>query len=136
MTDSTAHNVGVIDKVCKELDIEEADTPKTLLCNVHPLMMFQKKLKELYDEIQYSFGHKKLDSCFTVELDFQQENFILKAIKCLSNFVNEDNSSKPWNRYVHFTEYIAPKKNETQSLKDHRLNRLSDCCLVVLHASL
>ncbi|XP_066919585.1 uncharacterized protein [Clytia hemisphaerica] len=31
MSDSTAHNFGVIELVCEELDIE--DVPKTLLCN-------------------------------------------------------------------------------------------------------
>ena len=88
----------------------------------------------MYSEIQLSFGSKKLDDCFTVDVDFKRENFILKAIKCLTNFVNEENSAKPWNRFSHFSQYIAPKQNETISLKDHRFNRLNDCCcLVVLH---
>ena len=39
MTDSTAHNMGVIDEVCSDLG---SDTkPTSLVCNVHPLMMFQ-----------------------------------------------------------------------------------------------
>lgn len=87
----------------------------------------------MYSEIQLSFGSKKLDDCFTVDVDFKSENFILKAIKCLTNFVNEENSAKPWNRFSHFSQYIAPKQNETISLKDHRFNRLNDCCLVFLH---
>ena len=52
-------------------------------------MLFQNKLKELYNDIQLSFGFKRLDECFTVDVDFKNENFVLKAIKCLSNFVNE-----------------------------------------------
>ena len=87
----------------------------------------------MYSEIQLSFGSKKLDDCFTVDVDFKRENFILKAIKCLTNFVNEENSAKPWNRFSHFSQYIAPKQNETIFLKDHRFNRLNDCCLVFLH---
>ena len=110
MTVSTAHNIGVIQKVCGELDVDEADCPKTLLCNIHPLMLFQSKLKEFYDEIQKTFGTKKLDDCFTVDVDFKDENLILKAIKCLTNFVNKENSAKPWNRYSHFSQFIAPKK--------------------------
>ena len=52
--------------------------------------MFQTKLKELYKDIQQSFGSKKLDECFTVDVDFKNENFVLKASKCLTNLVNEE----------------------------------------------
>lgn len=133
MTDSTAHNIGVTSLVCDELGIEESERPKTLLCNLHPLMMFQNKEKEFYSEVQQSFGNKKLDECFTVDIDFKDENFILKAIKCLTNFVNRENSAKPWNRHSHFSKFIAPKKNEVIALKDHRFNRLNDCCLLALY---
>ena len=73
----------------KELNVYEIDRPITLLCNIHPLMLFQNKLKEFYNEIQQSFGAKKLDDCFTVDVDFKDKNFIIKAIKCLTNFVNK-----------------------------------------------
>ena len=133
MSDSTAHNLGVTELLCEDLEIEENDRPQTLLCNIHPLMLFQNKQKELYSEIQQSFGTKKLDDCFTVDVDFKDENFVVKAIKCLTNFVNKENCAKPWNRHSHFSKFIAPKKNETIALKDHRFNRLSDCCLLVLY---
>ena len=116
MTDSTAHNIGVIEKVCQELNVDEADCPKTLLCNIHPLMMFQGKIKEMFSEIQQSFGLKKLDQCFTVDIDFKDENFILKAIKCMTNFVNKENSAKPWNCFSDFCQFISPKVNETIAL--------------------
>jgi len=131
MTDSTAHNIGVIEKVCHELEVSVV--PKTLLCNIHPLMLFQSKLKEFFDDIQQSFGARKLDDCFTVDIDFKDENFVLKSIKCLTNFINKENSAKPWNRYCHFTQFIAPKKNESVELKDHRFNRINDCCLALLY---
>ena len=38
---------------------------------------------------------KAIDDCFTVDMNFKNENFVLKAIKCLTNFVNEENSAKP-----------------------------------------
>ncbi len=107
MTDSTAHNIGVMNMVCEDLDLEDQG-PKTLLCNIHPLM-FQNKLKELYNEIQLSFGSKKLDDCFTVDVDFKNENFILKAINCLT-IANEENSAKPWNRYSHLVRSLLQKR--------------------------
>ena len=55
MTDSTSHNLNVIDLVAEELRAESV--PSTLLCNVHPLMMFQGKIKELYQQIHDSLGN-------------------------------------------------------------------------------
>ena len=43
MSDSTAHNLKVIEKVGEDLDVDKV--PSTILCNVHPLMMFQGKAK-------------------------------------------------------------------------------------------
>ena len=131
MADSTAHNLKVIEKVCEEVGVD--DVPKTLLCNVHPLMLFQSKIKEFFDDIQRSFGTQKLGEAFTVEIDFRDENFVIKSIRCLSNFINKENSAKPWNRHTHFSEFISPKTNLSISLKDHRFNRLQDCCMILLH---
>ena len=50
MTDSIAHNLGVIEDVCEELGIE--DVPDSLVCHVHPLMMLQRKVME--------FGRKSM----------------------------------------------------------------------------
>ena len=42
ITDSTAHNLGVIQDVCEDLELERAPDP--LVCHVHPMMMFQRKV--------------------------------------------------------------------------------------------
>ena len=68
-----------------------------------------------------------------VDVEFTNEFFILKALKCLSNFINKECSSKPWNWCDHLTEFIKPKENQSISLKDHRLNRLNDCFLTVIY---
>ena len=73
MTDSTSHNLEVMDLVSEELGIEYV--PKTLLCNVHPLMMFQGKMKELCQEIHNSLGNKKITDCFLVDVEFKNESF-------------------------------------------------------------
>ena len=48
MTDSTTHNVGVVDLVCNALNVE--NIPQQLFCNVsiYPLIMFQNKIKQLF----------------------------------------------------------------------------------------
>ena len=131
MTDSTSHNLKVIEKICETLEVD--DVPNTLLCNVHPLMLFQRKIKELCQLVHDGFGVKKLSDCFLVDVDFRNESFVVKAIKCLTNFINRDFSAKPWNRCSHFESFIQPKKNMSLSLKDHRFNRLQDCALACLH---
>ena len=104
MTDSTSHNLEVIEQVCNEMEVE--NVPATLLCNIHPLMMLQGKIKELCQEIHDSLGKRKINECFLVDVEFRNESFVVKSLKCLSNFINRDNSAKPWNRYSHFSNFI------------------------------
>ena len=75
--DSTAHNLKVIDKVCQDLDV--SDVPPTLLCNVHPLMMMQLKIKELCQSIHDNIGNQKISECFLVDVEFKSQSFVLKS---------------------------------------------------------
>ena len=96
-------------------------------------MMFQRKVKDVFQEIHDTIGTNAIKDCFLVDVDFRNESFIFKAIHCLIALISSDYSSKPWNRQSHFDSFIQPKKNESISLKDHRFNRLFDCCLSVLY---
>ena len=49
MSDSTAHNLGVVKAVCKDLNVKEV--PGSLLCNAYPLMMFDQKMKEVCQKL-------------------------------------------------------------------------------------
>ena len=88
MTDSTAHNLGVIQDVCAELETE--NEPDSLICNVHPMMMFQRKVKQVWQEIHDAFGTNTIKDCFITDEDFQNESFICKAVNCLCPFTNKD----------------------------------------------
>ena len=131
VTDSTQHNMGVIENVCNEL--KTSSTPDALICHVHPMMMFQNKLKQVFQEIHDALGTNTIKDCFVADIDFKHESFIYKAIACLCSFINHEKSAKPWCYQEHFDLFIAPKKNESLSLKDHRFNRVFDCCLHILH---
>ena len=65
---------------------------------------------------------QKISDCFLVGIEFQNWSFVVKAIKCLSNFINQEYSAKPWNHCNHFEEFIDPKETTSLSLKDHRFN--------------
>ena len=54
MTDSTAHNIGVVQDVCDELETDSI--PDSLFCHIHPMMMFQRKVKAVWQEIHDAFG--------------------------------------------------------------------------------
>ena len=99
MSDSTCHNLKVIEKVCDNLEVE--DVPSTILCNVHPLMMFQTKVKTC-QMLHETLGNEKISNCFMVDVEFRNESFVIKAIQCLSNFISREYSAKPWNRHSHF----------------------------------
>ena len=130
MADSTSHNLTVIENVCEQYDVE---SPKSLVCNIHPLMMFQQKVKGVFQLLHDTLGKEMLVDCFLVDIDFSREDFITKAIMCLTSFINKDYSAKPWNRQKHFDNFISPKVNETLSYKYHRFNRLFKCCMVLVH---
>ena len=49
MTDSKSHNLHVIESVAEDLGVESV--PKTLLCNAHPLMLFQNKTDDVSFQI-------------------------------------------------------------------------------------
>ena len=131
VSDSARHNLGVMEKVCDKLSVSKV--PDALLCHVHPMMMFQRKVKELWKDIHNSFGTMRIRECFIADVNFGNEPFISKALSCLCAFINSDFSEKPWNRQLDFDTFISPKKNESLSLKDHRFNRVSDCCTNILY---
>ena len=131
MSDSTAHNLKVMEKVCEDEGVE--NDPIVLLCNIHPLMMFQRKIKEFCQEFHDMIGKNRIKECFLADTDFHSESFVMKPIKCLSDFICEQYSAKPWNRCNQFGQHIKPKKNITISLKDHQFNRLQGCCLSLMY---
>ena len=48
MTDSTSHNLGLIEEVCAELQTDSV--PDSLVCHVHSMMMFQTKIKAVWQK--------------------------------------------------------------------------------------
>ena len=47
--DSTSHNLGVIEEVCAKLQIDKV--PNTLVCHVHHMIMFKRKIKTVWQNI-------------------------------------------------------------------------------------
>ena len=68
MSDSAAHSLGLVEEVYKNLNIKEV--PGSLLCNIHPLMVFDREMKELCQKLHDCLGGEKLADCFLVDVDF------------------------------------------------------------------
>ena len=96
MTDSTAHNLGVIQEVGAELGAESS--PLSLVSTVHPLMMMQGKVKSVFKEIHDALGTGIIKECFMVNIGFRNGSLFEKALNCLTSFISNEFSSKPWNR--------------------------------------
>ena len=95
--------------------------------------MMQCKVKQLFQVIHDKIGNNGINKCFYVNVDFKSESFPFKAIRCLTSFIDRDFSTKPWNRQKHFDAFIHQKNNESLSLKDHRFNRIFECCYSLVH---
>ena len=78
MNYSTTHNIGVMDLVCNALNVE--NIPHQLFYNVNPLIMFQNKIKELYQKIHDCLGKQKIKEYFLVDVEFQSESFVIKVL--------------------------------------------------------
>ena len=63
MHDSTSHNLKVINNVCERFNVE---APKSLLCNIHPLMMFQRQVKDVFQSVHDTLGKDRIVECFLV----------------------------------------------------------------------
>ena len=95
MTDSTSQNLGVIEMVCEEVQSEYV--PSSLVCIIHPLMIMERKVKQLFQVILDKIGNNEINKSFYIDVDFKSESFLLKAIRCLTSFINRGFSTKLWN---------------------------------------
>ena len=76
MSDSAAHNIGVVNDGCDELDVL-CKFPKALIYNIHPLMMFQRVTKKLLSDINNLLGNAKIKDLFMVDINLTNESFIV-----------------------------------------------------------
>ena len=90
MSDSAAYNIRVIENVCERLEVP--DKPKSTSLNND-----SGTAKEFWSDLHHKFGNTKLSEVFVVDIEFKNESFPTKALKCLSSFINKETSAKPWN---------------------------------------
>lgn len=91
ISNSTFHNVNVKKKHVFEDEGIEENTQKLLSCNVHAVILFPKKVKELCGDILAIIGKKKIKKrLFLVDIVFHSESSTVKSLMNLSNFIRKD----------------------------------------------
>ena len=134
MTDQTSHNLKVEDLVCDKLDVEEQYRDKFhLFCNVHPSLMFLRKLSSFWADIENQICYYKIQANFLVDATNRKDSITEQMIDYCTKLINHDFDHKPWNYAVEFDLHIAPRKNMSVALKDKRFDRLTMCCATLLH---
>ena len=125
MTDSTSHNLGFIQMVCEE--VENEYVLSSLKCNIHPLMMMQRKGKQLFQVIHYKIGINEINKCFTSMFISKVNLFHSKPLdvshpSLIETFLQNHGIDKT------ILMPLSIQKNESLSLKDRRFNRIFKCC--------
>ena len=132
ISDQCKINKGLAEAVAQKLGATHK--PGQVFCNIHPILMFDEKVKKKWSYLERQIGAEKLfPSLNYANLD--QETFMV-SIQCLDGMmalISPGKSHKAWSRYFDFNRYISPKVNRAYCLKDRRFGQLPALCLVALH---
>ena len=108
--------------------------PGQIFCNIHPILMFDEKVKKVWQDLQIGIGAEKIfPSISYSNLDQETTIVILQCLDALMRLVSPSYSHKAWSRYFQFTKFLGNKKNRAFAVKDRRFGALPASCLVGLH---
>ena len=132
MTDQTSHNKKDIKAMVAET-LPSEHVPLHLFCNVHPSLMFNCEVTNLWVDIENTIGKDKIYSKCLVNATTSHNSVTEQALDCTTRLINHDFNHKTWNRADDFDLFIAPRKNFAVNLKDERFDRLTSTCAVVIY---
>ena len=130
MTDATTHNMKVDDVVAEALGTEHL--PDHLLCQAHPVLMFNRVMQKTFKEVDQVIGSEKIFSTFAVAISEQQESVTEQFLDCVTRLVTHDFDHKSWNYADQFDIFIFPEKNPAKRLQKERFNSFTYTAMVGL----
>ena len=133
ITDSVSHNLHVDDLVA--MDLGSDHVPPHLLCHVHVVLMFSRKMMEVIEVIEKRMGPEKIYPALLVNATTHHGSVHEQFVDCVMKFLSADFNHKPWNKSAHFSKHIHPKINRAKGFRTERFNRYVFCCLAVIHHS-
>ena len=116
--------------VCEE--VENEYVLRSLKCNIHPLMMMQRKGKQLFHTIHDKIRINEINKCFMSMLISKLNLFHSKPLyvshpSLIETFLQNCGIDK------NILMPLSIQKNESLSLKDRRINRIFKCCYSLVH---
>ena len=132
ISDQCKVNKGLADTVARKLGVSY--TPGQIYCNIHPILMYDEKLKKYWEMCERKIGADKLfPSLNYANLDQEKFMVTMQCLDAMMALVSPGKSNKSWSQYFKFNKYLDPRENHSYSLKDRRFGQLPALCLVALH---
>ena len=119
ISDQCKTNKGLAKEVAQYMGLEHQ--PGHIFCNIHPILMFDEKVKKVWQDLQIKIGAEKIfPSISYSNLDQDTTIVILQCLDALMRLVSPSYSHKAWSRYFQFTKFLGNKKNRAFAVKDRR----------------
>lgn len=131
MMDSTSHNFGVDELVAMDLGTDHI--PEELLCQTHPVLMFNREMVKGYKCIEKEIGKDKLYSSVLVDISNSDDTVMEQYVDVSMRFVSPDFNHKNWNYSEQFGEHIDPLKNLSVGLMKQRFDRFVYASALLFH---
>ena len=132
ISDQCKTNKGLAKEVAQCMGLEHQ--PGQIFCNIHPVLMFDEKMKKMWQDLQIKIGAEKIfPSISYSNLDQETTVVILQCLDALMRLVSPSYSHKAWSRYFQFNKFLGQRKNRAFAVKDRRFGALPASCLVALH---
>ena len=131
ISDQCKTNKGLAVEVASKLGVTHQ--PGQIYCNIHPILMFDEKVKKMWQNLQKKIGAEKLfPSISYSNLDQNTFTVALQCLDALMRFISPTFSHKAWSRHFQFNKFLEAKANCSFALKDHRFGQLATVCLIGL----
>ena len=131
ISDGTSHNFNIDELVA--IDLGTDYIPEHLFCHTHPVLMFNRKLVDVFSSIESEIGSNKIYSKFLVEVNNTHETVTEQYIHGIVNLFSPEMNHKAWNQSDDFNLHIAPEKNLAVAFRTERFNRFIYLCAVLLY---
>ena len=131
MMDSTSHNFGVDELV--SIDLGTDHIPEELLCQTHPVLMFNREMVNGFKSIEEEIGWNKLYSLVLVDVSSSNDTVLEPYVDVSMRFASPDFDHKMWNYSEQFTKHINPSKNLAVGLMKQRFERFVKACALLVH---
>ena len=129
ISDQCKTNKGLAKEVAQYMGLEHQ--PGQVFCNIHPVLMFDEKMKKVWQDLQIKIGAEKIfPSISYSNLDQDTTVVILQCLDALMRLVSPSFSHKT---YFQCNKFLGERKNRAFAVKDRRFGALPASFLVALH---